>query len=228
MDMHTDMDIKLGKKVISSDGEHVGNVDSLVMDYNTREVQSIICRSGVLLTVDRIIPLEAVNMLDDEENVHLSMTAGQVEQQQRFVEREFRAATPEELEPMPVTWATGTGQAPYYFYPPTDSLGYRDDAPFFSNAPLAPPEVEVESNLPENATRIDAGTDVVGSDGKKIGVVDDVLFSEDGDVTGFVVKAGFLFHHDVDVPADWIESVTDDKVRLRVTADQADEMHDTA
>src|SRR6185437_2686410 len=99
--------IELGTKIVSSDGKDVGKVDSLVLDYNTREVQSIICRSGVLLTVDRIIPLEAVNMLDDEENVHLSMTAGQVEQQQRFVEREFRAATPEELEPMPVTWATG-------------------------------------------------------------------------------------------------------------------------
>jgi len=222
------VDIELGKKVISSDGEHVGHVDSLVVDYNTHDVQSIISRSGVMLTVDRIIPVETVNRIDDEGDVHLTLAAAEVEQQQKFVEREFLAATPEELEPMPVTWATGTGQTPYYYYPPTSSHGFRDDTPFFGTAPLAPPDVEVESNLPENATRLGKGTDVVGSDGKKIGTVEDVVYSDDGSVTGFMVKAGFLFHHDIDVPADWIESISDDKVRLRVTADQANETHDTA
>jgi sporulation protein YlmC with PRC-barrel domain len=156
------------------------------------------------------------------------MPSDEVDRQQEFVQREFRAASPDELEPMPVTWATGTGQAPFYFYPATDSLGYRDDAPFFSNAPLAPPDVEVESNLPENSTRLSSGTDVVGSDGNKIGTVEDVTYSEDGSLTGFVVKAGFLFHHEVNVPADWIESVSDDRVRLRVTADQASEAHGAA
>jgi uncharacterized protein YrrD len=222
------MEIELGKKVISSDGKHVGNVDSLVMDYNTREMQSIICRSGVLLGVDRIIPIDAVQQIDGDGNVHLSLSAAAASEQQEFVEREFRAATPDEVEPMPVTWATGTGQAPYYFYPATDSLGYRDDAPFFSNAPLAPPNVEVESNLPENATRIDKGTDVVSSDDHKIGTVEDISYGPDGDLSRFVIKAGFLFHHDVNIPADWIESVSGDRVRLNVTADQAQETHGTA
>ncbi|HEX3722597.1 MAG TPA: PRC-barrel domain-containing protein [Nitrolancea sp.] len=222
------MDIQLGKKVISSDGKHVGNVDSLVMDYDTHELQSVVCHSGVLLTVDRIIPVQAVESLDGDGNLLLGMPSDEVDRQQEFVQREFRAASPDELEPMPVTWATGTGQAPFYFYPATDSLGYRDDAPFFSNAPLAPPDVEVESNLPENSTRLSSGTDVVGSDGNKIGTVEDVTYSEDGSLTGFVVKAGFLFHHEVNVPADWIESVSDDRVRLRVTADQASEAHGAA
>jgi len=222
------MDVELGKKVISSDGKQVGKVDSIVMDYNTREMQSIICRSGMLLTVDRIIPLDAVAQLDEDGNVILSLTADDAEKQQRFVQREFRAATPDEMEPMPVTWATGTGQAPFYFYPATDALGYRDDTPFFSNAPLAPPDVEVESNLPENATRLGTGTSVVSSDGHKLGTVEDVEYNPEGDLTGFIVKAGFLFHHDVDVPASWIESVTSDEVKLRVTADQANETHDTA
>lgn len=222
------MDIQLGKKVISSDGKHVGNVDSLVMDYDTHEVQSIVSHSGILLTVDRIIPIQAVESLDGDGNLLLGMPSAEVDRQQEFVQREFRAASPDEIEPMPVTWATGTGQAPFYFYPATDSLGYRDDAPFFSNAPLAPPDVEVESNLPENSTRLSSGTDVVGSDGHKIGTVENVTYSQDGSLTGFVVKAGFLFHHEVNVPADWIESVSDDRVKLRVTADQASEAHGTA
>jgi sporulation protein YlmC with PRC-barrel domain len=215
-------DIELGTKIVSSDGEHVGKVDSLVLDYNTHEVQSIVCRSGFLLTTDRIIPIGMVDQRDADGNLMLNITADQVKEQQQFVEREFRTMSPNEVEPMPVTWATGTGQAPYYFYPATDSLGYRDDTPFFSNAPLAPPDVEVESNLPENATRLNSGSDVIGSDGKKLGTVENITYTQDGDITSFVVKAGFLFHHDVDVPAEWISSVSDDGVHLTVTADQAD------
>lgn len=220
--------IELGAKIVSSDGQDVGKVDSLVLDYNTREVQSIICRSGVLLAVDRILPIGLISRRDADGNLILNVNSDEVHQQQEFVEREFRTATPEELEPMPTTWSTGTGQVPYYFYPPTDSLGYRDDTPFFSNAPLAPPDIEVESNLPENATRLDSGSEVIGSDGKKLGTVENVTYTEDGDITSFVVKAGLLFHHDVDIPAEWISSVSDDGVHLTVTADRADAATDNA
>ncbi|HVX31079.1 MAG TPA: PRC-barrel domain-containing protein [Nitrolancea sp.] len=220
--MPGDTSIELGTKIVSSDGKDVGKVDSLVLDYNTREVQSIICRSGVLLTTDRIIPIGLIGTRDADGNLMLTITADEVKKQQAFVEREFRTMSPDEVGPMPVTWATGTGQAPYYFYPATDSLGYRDDAPFFSNAPLAPPDVEVESNLPENATRLDSGSDVFGSDDKKLGTVETVTYTQEGDITSFVVKAGFLFHHDVTIPAEWISSVSNDGVRLTVTADQAD------
>lgn len=220
--MAGDTSIELGTKIVSSDGEHVGKVDSLVLDYNTREVQSIICRSGVLLTTDRIIPIGMVDKRDADGNLLLNISAAEVKKQQEFVEREFRTMSPDEVGPMPVTWATGTGQTPYYFYTATDSLGYRDDTPFFSNAPLAPPDVEVESNLPENATRLDSGSDVIGSDGKKLGTVENVTYTEDGDITSFIVKAGFLFHHDIDIPAEWISSVSDEGVHLTVTADQAE------
>lgn len=214
--------IELGTKIISSDGEDVGKVDSLVLDYNTREVQSILCRSGFLLTTDRIIPIGMIDRPDADGNLRLNITAAEVKKQQAFVEREYQRMSPDEVGPLPVTWATGTGQAPYYFYPPTDSLGYRDDAPFFSNAPLAPPNVEIDSNLPENATRLDSGSDVFGSDGKKLGTIENVTYTQDGDITSFVVKAGFLFHHDIDIPSEWISSVSDEGVHLTVTADQAE------
>src|SRR6185437_4821565 len=82
--------IELGTKIVSSDGEDVGKVDSLVLDYNTREVQSIICRSGFLLTTDRIIPIGMVNKRDADGNLRLNITADEVKVQQEFVEREYR------------------------------------------------------------------------------------------------------------------------------------------
>ena len=222
------MEIHLGKKVISSDGKYVGHVDSFVIDYNTRDIQSIISRSGVMLTVDRIIPLEVVDSVDDEHDVHLSISADEVKQQQEFMEREFRVADPEEMKEMPPTWMTVSGQTPLYYGVGDASLGYNNDSTIFRTSAMDAPDLEVETNLPEWEGRLNSGTDVVGSDGKKIGTVEDVAYDVDGKLTGFVVKAGFLFHHDVDVPADWIESISGNRVRLHVTADQAKETHDTA
>jgi len=222
------MEIELGKKVISSDGKHVGHVDSLIIDYNTHDIQSIISRSGVMLSVDRIIPLEVVDSIDDEHDVHLSITADEVKQQQAFAEREFRVADPEELKEMPATWMTASGQPPVYYGVGDATLGYNNDSTIFRTSAMESPDLEVETNLPEWEGRVDSGTDVVGSDGKKIGTVEDVSYDAGGKVSGFVVKAGFLFHHDVNIPADWIESVSGDRVRLNVTADQAKETHGTA
>ncbi|HVB63428.1 MAG TPA: PRC-barrel domain-containing protein [Nitrolancea sp.] len=222
------MEIHLGKKVISSDGKHVGHVDSLVIDDMTHDVQSIISRSGVMLTVDRIIPIEAVGQVDSDGNVHLTMQATEADQQQQFVDHAFRVANPDELNELPQSWMSVTGQMPIFFGTGNATLGYNNDSSILRSSPIDSSEMKVDSNLPEWEGLLGSGTDVVGSDGKKIGTVDDVTYSEDGKITGFMVKAGFLFHHDVRLPADWIESVVSGKVRLNVTADQAKETHDTA
>ena len=222
------MEIELGKKVFSSDGKHVGHVDSLVIDYNTRDIQSIISRSGVMLSVDRIIPLEAVDSIDDEHDVHLSISADEVKRQQQFMEREFRVANQDETKDMPQTWLAASGQMPLYYGVGDATLGYNNDSTIYRTSALDAPDMEVESNLPEWEGRLDSGTDVVGSDGKKIGTVEDVDYDATGKLTGFVVKAGFLFHHDVSIPMNWIESIAADTVILNITADQAKKTHDTA
>ena len=67
------------------------------------------------------------------------------------------------------------------------------------------------------------GTDVYGSDDKKIGEIEDI---RDGHL---VVRRGFLFTHDVQVPFSAIAGHTEDRIDLAVTSDQAkDETWDTA
>ena len=58
---------------------------------------------------------------------------------------------------------------------------------------------------------------VVGNDGGKIGTVRDVLSDAlTGSLTHIVVHTGLVFHHDKSVPADLVDSVAGDEVRLKV------------
>ena len=58
---------------------------------------------------------------------------------------------------------------------------------------------------------------VVGNDGGKIGTVREVLSDAlTGSLTHIVVHTGLIFHHDKSVPADLIDSVAGDEVRLKV------------
>jgi CBS domain-containing protein/sporulation protein YlmC with PRC-barrel domain len=58
---------------------------------------------------------------------------------------------------------------------------------------------------------------VVGSDGGKIGKVKDVLSdSLTGALTHIVVHTGLIFGHDKSVPADLVDNVQGDEVRLKV------------
>lgn len=66
------------------------------------------------------------------------------------------------------------------------------------------------------------GTPVVGSDGSDIGTVAKVLADERGDIfTGLEVSSGILTGNRF-VPADLVDTITDEAVSLSITADEAD------
>ena len=90
-------------------------------------------------------------------------------------------------------------------------------------APIGGIIAENFSNVGAEAVLISEGTDVVGSDEKKIGHVDEV-FVEQRRLTGFLVRAGFLLHHDVRIPMTLVAGVTQNHIRLNVTADEAERL----
>jgi len=222
------VDLQFGKPVVSTSGDKVGSVDSLIIDYNTKDVRAIMVKSGTLLSTDRIISVDMIDHIDNDGTVHLDIGNDLVEQQPPFVEREYVLIEPDAWPEGPAPLAGGAGGYAGYWTTDYPGLGYSNKAPFFSTAPLDPPEVVARSNLQTDDVVINKGTDVVGRDGDKVGTVDEIIYGSDDRIDGFVVKAGFLFHHDVRVPARWIESVTNDKVKLNVTADEAEHANDSA
>lgn len=228
-----EMQIELGKPVVSKDSERVGRVDRIALDYDTHEVKQIIVHQGILLTRDRIVDRDLIERVEDDGTVRLAITAAEVERLPEFVEAEFIRPTEEDLRSLPyilpgIPGATG---AAILWAPPADrqpiaERPYQEFDPASGPllGPAAPPEttIEVESNLPEDALLISHGTDVIDREGEKLGIVEEVETNEDGEVVAIVVRAGLLFHHDIRVPIDWVSSITEEAVHLRLSADEVE------
>ena len=90
-----------------------------------------------------------------------------------------------------------------------------------SRRALAPLAASLGLHEPaDSEVSLDNGTDVVDAAMNKIGVVDDILFDEDGKIEGFIVQQGHVFHHDVRVPMEWVAGITHEHVRLNVLKDE--------
>ena len=60
-----------GAKVLSEDGEHVGNIETLITDPNER-VTHLVISSGLLMKERKIIPSHWLGSVTEDE-VHLSV-----------------------------------------------------------------------------------------------------------------------------------------------------------
>ena len=97
-----------------------------------------------------------------------------------------------ELRPRPTFIpAAGVG-GPVYADEPTLPGRFPDDSSFFEMAPLDPPPIEIFSNLGENEVRLDKGTDILASDGHKVGEAESFTLGDMGLVEQVAVSEGFL------------------------------------
>ena len=215
------MQIEFGDEVVTREGKKLGSVAGLVMNASTQAVSGLVLGQG-LFGDERLVNISAVTGTANNV-VSLNVDDQGAAELPPFVREEYveQPRTPAEPLIMP---AAGVG-GPIFYDSSFTGSGYRDyparDS-FFAPAPLDAPVVETRSNLDENDVILKRGTDVVGADGKKVGTVDDIQFNEDGTITQFVVKAGFLFHHDLVIPGSAVAEFDDNRVLLSITSDQAE------
>ena len=69
--------LKEGARVISSDEEHVGNVERVYTDSESGKVTRFIVSQGLLLRTKKAVPIEMVDQIEDDE-VYLSVGAQQL------------------------------------------------------------------------------------------------------------------------------------------------------
>lgn len=82
----------------------------------------------------------------------------------------------------------------------------------------------VTSNLPPDDVAIEAGTAVEATDGH-CGRIDRVIVDDDTQqLTGFVIRKGFLFVRDVMAPMAWVDRVEKHAVHLNLTKQQVSQM----
>lgn len=218
------MHVEFGDDIYSKDGAKLGSVAGVVMDSESHNVLAIVLGEGLFKQDQRRVEISAIANVDNaNKRVTLNINEAEAESLQRFVTEEYierpREAPDALIMPAagvggPIFYDTSATATGYTNYPGTDS--------FFDAAPLDPPVVETRSNLDELDVVIKNGTDVYGSDGKKVGTVDDVRFDEGGVLAGFIVRAGFLFKHDVAIPGSAVSEIDDDRVQLNITSEQAE------
>jgi uncharacterized protein YrrD len=201
MDETFRIDILAG--VVASDGSHVGRVDRVVIHPRTTKLTHIVIHKGVLLTKDKVVPVELVNRTDGGV-VHLSMTPAELDRMPDFVEEEYvtvpQASPVGPYVPGSILWPTAYAYAPVI--------------------------IKEERHVPENTIEITEGTDVFCADGK-IGVVDEVLADvATGRVSGLVVRRGSFFTRDVTIPIGRVKRADSASVELTCTKEQLEDPDD--
>ena len=113
-----------------------------------------------------------------------------------------------------------------YWYPPVNFQMQAPRAGLISEA--IPDQVaQTETSIPEGRIAISEGAQVMSADDKQIGNVEQVIIhSENNTVTHFVIAKGFLLKAHKLVPAAWVTSADDDKIRLSVEARLFDSLPD--
>ena len=208
------MSVELGARVRTTDGKDVGTIDRLIVDPSNNEIKAAVIRKGMILPRDVEVPLSAIEPGPDG-SVQLTYTADQVDQLPEFFESNYTATPPAGYVP-PADYPTGG-----IYWP----IGYG----FFATPPL--PETDgstgsaaldreareaLERQDLENAI-IGAGSDVVDRDGKKVGEVAQLVFDpDDNRLTRVVVRKGFIFTEDRELPALVVNRVDDGVIYLRV------------
>ena len=206
------MSVQLGAHVRTSDGKDVGSIERLIVDPASGEVKAAVIRKGFILTEDIQIPLSALQDSPEGE-VRLSYTADQIKDLPRFHDAEYVA--PPAAYASPLGYPGAALLWPVDYVPPVPS----SDAPPVSLAETD--EVLRQRGVNLDNVVIDRGSDVIGRDGEKVGEVHSVTVdATTGRPTKIVVRKGFLFTQDVELPAETIEHVSDGLVYLTVDKEQ--------
>jgi sporulation protein YlmC with PRC-barrel domain len=216
------MIIALGARVHTSDGEDLGTIDRLILDPTTSRVKAAVISKGILLPNEVEVPLSDL-LSGPEDTLYVPYTADQVHSLPQFEPAAY--TTP------PVTYGSPEGYPPQALYWPAS---YHVAVPYYANeaalgrsdAPDPGIAEEVDAALRrqdlENAV-ITEGSAVIGRDGQKVGELHQLHFDpHTRRLTSFVVRKGFLFGKDEELPVALIARVDDGVIYLTVaTGDPA-------
>jgi uncharacterized protein YrrD len=210
--------IELGARVRTADDNEIGSIDKLILEPDSGDVRAIVVRKGLLLHDDIEIDLDGIAG-QAQGVVLLRYTERQLDDLPRFHEDSYTLPPPER----------SAAYADKFNYPETAFLWpargtASADAGLYGNEAVGNLGDEIRTMHREqdfsNAV-IDEGSDVRSADDEKVGSVHRVIFDPVmGRPSAIVIRKGFLFTEDVELPASVIASVGDHVVYLNVDRDE--------
>jgi sporulation protein YlmC with PRC-barrel domain len=73
------MTVTAGQSVVGSDGGHIGTVKDVVVEVNTGRVGHIVVEEGKIFKKDRKVPVDLIDPVADDDNVHLKVDKSDVD-----------------------------------------------------------------------------------------------------------------------------------------------------
>jgi sporulation protein YlmC with PRC-barrel domain len=212
--------IELGAKVTTSDDHEVGTIEKLILDPESGDVHGVVVRTGLLFGKDIEIPVDAIVGRKDGA-ARVEYTKEQVDALPSFHEGSYTTPPPERS----TEYASGYGYPASSLLWPSRWSGPVSGEPYGHEAIGAVGDEVATMHREQDLSNavIKEGSTVRSRDGEKLGEVHTLVFDAKTErPTTLVIRKGFLFTEDVEVPVGLISSVDDDVVYLDVRSDEAE------
>jgi uncharacterized protein YrrD len=213
-------EVNVGARVKGRDGKKLGTVEQLIVHPGTYRIDGFILGKGIL-SEPKIVEADLVTATD-KEGIVLSMNRDEASELPTLIVQQLVRGGGA------FSYGYGYGQPGMHAGadqwrlqgPSGGQLPNTGSESWIFQAPIGNAATENISNIGRDVVTISEKTEVIGSDGEKVGNVDEI-FVEERHITGVLVRAGRVLHHDVRVPRSMFAGLTHLRIRLNVTAEEA-------
>ncbi|HLG11382.1 MAG TPA: hypothetical protein VI876_06430 [Dehalococcoidia bacterium] len=204
-------DLRAGTDVVSRDGHKLGSLHRMVLKRSDLTLTHVVVDIGFLrsghhlwegglgLDYDRIVPVDQIHAASDK-RVELRLTAAEFKDVPEYTQERYEGPqdfTPNEYDISDI------------------AVRAEQISGFFGSTPGA--WIAEKLNKPLNAVDIKEGTPVWRAEPhEKLGDIMRLLL-DDGRLRAFVIRRGFLFHHDVVLPVRYVSELFDDLVHADIS-----------
>jgi uncharacterized protein YrrD len=204
------LEIREGAHLYTAGGDDLGTIRQFVVNPSTKELTHVLVEKGVFFADDRVIPIEAIDHVEDEgvvlaNDIDPAVIPHFNREDYTLVDEETRTyldTPPGYMWRYPTTYAGPFPVYPAFPMPPAESTRTVRDP-------------RIQDMLTESEI-IGGRTAVVSMNGEKVGTVSEMHVDDDGVVSHLAVDLGFLSDEKV-LPAHWIDSIDSNGVHLAVS-----------
>ena len=217
------MHFKENADVLTSDGRKIGRIDRVVIDPGTGAVTHLVVKKGLLLTRDKVVPVDQVDTTD-ENQVLLKSGVDNPEEFPDFEEtrhvpvggiEDFKERESEQARRM--IWYHNETGIPWWG--PGSYPGLPK--PLFVK--------QTERNVPKGTVPLEEGGKVLDARGEPVGEVEDIYAEpKEHRVTHVLVSRGTFSKEKKLIPTAWVKDVFEDSVRLWVDKKIIENLPDAA
>jgi len=218
------MQIKVGMLAVATDGS-CGEIADVVLDPVRWRVTHLVVQPHHQHDEARLVPIDAVVSSDDDQVV-LSWSTEQVKNAADVEATDF--VSYDTWPHMDGGWDVGLSRVlawPYYPYVGRGMGGVGYPYGYGWGQSWVGPSVvsTTYDRLPDGTIEVRRASEVVSSDGHKVGHVDGFLIDPSARITHLLLEHGHLWgHRDITIPIADVERASSDSVQLSVSRDAVD------